>query len=366
MPNFGPNWTWVRNLREGGQGHTFVVKRSNGADSLEYVLKRLKNLKRIDRFEREIDVCKRLEHPNILRIIDDDAKGAIDSKRRPFLVTEYCPLGSLADNPLPVGTPVLSALETFRQICAAVAYAHNHHPRVVHRDIKPENILLREDGTAVLGDFGICFIDDEGTRVTMTEEVAGSRFYCAPELRDGRLEDGAPVTAADVYSLGKVLYWMLSGGIIFDREEHRTDKYRLGKHDPGDPAWELVKELLDSTIVQDWTKRTIDGALLSQKVDGLISVVRAGGHAITLSVPHRCMFCAQGEYKVHHDGTAPLPADALRQGQETTRRDTVVRNTGFTNAASSAWIILVCRKCGHILTFRPDLAPNSLATWRRR
>jgi serine/threonine protein kinase len=260
----------------------------------------------------------------------------------------------------------LKVLEIFRQICAAVAHAHNHVPRVVHRDIKPENVFLREDGTAVLGDFGLCFIDDEGARVTMTDEVAGSRFYCAPELRDGRLKEGVPVTAADVYSLGKVLYWMLSGGRIFDREEHRTDEYRLGKHDPGDPAWELVNELLDSMIVQDWTKRTIDGATLSQKVHRLISVVRAGGHAITLSVSHRCMFCAQGEYKVQYDGTAPLPTDAFRQGQETTRRSLVIRNLGFSTPGNSVWIILVCEKCGHVLTLRPDLAPNSLDTWRRR
>jgi serine/threonine protein kinase len=360
MSDFGAKWKLVRPLAEGGQAHTFVVKRTDGADDLEYVLKRLKNPKRIDRFEREIEACMRLDHPNVLRIIDHGA----DSKERPYLVTEYCPRGSLADNPIPIGTPILEVLEIFRQICAAVSYAHSQG--VVHRDIKPENIFLRKDRTVVLGDFGICFIDDDGTRITMTDEVPGSRFYCAPELRDGHSEDGVPATTADVYSLGKLLYWMLSGGRVFDREEHRNQRFALGKHDPGDPAWELVNELLDSTIVQDWRNRTLDGKVLLEKIDGLISVVRAGGHAITLSVPHRCMFCAQGEYKVHHDGIAPLPADAFRQGQETTRRDTVVRNTGFTNAASSAWIILVCQKCGHILTFRPDLAPNSLATWRRR
>jgi len=360
MPDFGPHWTWVHNLGEGGQGWTFIVKRVDGADDREYVLKRLKNLKRIDRFEREIEACKRLEHPNILRIIDADA----DPKGRPFLVTEYCPRGSLVDKHPPVGTPVLEVFEIFRQICGAVAYAHDHG--VVHRDIKPENILLREDGTPVLGDFGICFIDDDGTRITMTEEVAGSRFYCAPELREGRLEDGVRSAAADVYSLGKVLYWMLSGGVSFDREEHRNERYALGRHDPGNPAFELVNELLDSMIVQDWRNRTVDGRILLPRVDDLISVVRAGGHAITLSVPHRCTFCAQGVYKVVHDGTAPLPADGIGQGREIARRDAVVRHFGYTGAASCAWIILVCEKCSHVLTFRPDLAPNSLATWRRR
>src|SRR5271165_2915337 len=102
----------------------------------------------------------RLENPNVLRIIDHGA----DPKGRPYLVTEYCPGGSLADNPLPIGTPVLKVLVVFRQISAAVAYAHGQG--IVHRDIKPENIFLRQDGTPVLGDFGICFLDDDGARLT--------------------------------------------------------------------------------------------------------------------------------------------------------------------------------------------------------
>jgi hypothetical protein len=107
---------------------------------------------------------------------------------------------------------------------------------------------------------------------------------------------------------------MLSGGHKFDREDHRTDEYRLGKHDPGNPAFELVNELLDSVIVQDWRNRTVDGTTLLAKLDGLISVVRAGGHAITLSVPHRCMFCAQGEYEILLDSTVPLPPRRLKTG----------------------------------------------------
>src|SRR5438876_7823212 len=101
MPDFGPRWKWIRDLREGGQGQTFVVRRADGADDLEYVLKRLKNPNRINRFEREVNACMRLEHPNVLRIIDYGA----DPKGRRYLVTEYCPGGSLADNPLPVGAP---------------------------------------------------------------------------------------------------------------------------------------------------------------------------------------------------------------------------------------------------------------------
>ncbi len=357
MPDFGSNWTSVRDLPEGGQGHIFVVKRKDGSDDHEYVLKRLKNPKRIDRFELEIRALEELDHRNILRIIDQGA----DSKGRRFLVTEYCTGGSLADRVPSITTPVLEVLEVFRQICSGAAHAQNKG--FFHRDIKPDNIYFRDDGTAVLGDFGICFADDDGTRLTLTEEVADSRFYCAPELRDGRLKSGIPVGAADVYSLGKVLFWMLSGGTIFDREEHRQEEYKLGKHDPGNPAYELVNQLLDSMIVQDWTKRMPGAEQLLARVDGLIQVVRAGGHAMSLAVLHRCMFCAQGEYRVLLDGTQPFPP--TRQEYEHARRAGAVQNFGFNPMSTAVWILLVCKLCGHVLTFRPDLGENAVQNWQR-
>jgi len=357
MPDFGPRWK-CRDLGQGGQAYTFVVQRRDGADDREYVLKRLKNLKRVERFEREIEVCAKFQHPNVLTIVErGEARG------KPFLVTEYCTGGSLAEHPRPIGTPVLSVLEIFQQVCAGVAYAQDKG--IVHRDIKPDNIFLRGDGTAVLGDFGICFVDDDGKRLTMTDEVAGSRFYCAPELRDGRLEDGVPQTAVDVYSLGKVLYRMLSGGNIFDREEHREDKYRLGQHDPLNPDYELVNQLLDVAIVQDWRKRISTPSKLLAKVEDVMRVVAAGGHALTLSVPHRCMFCARGEYKVAVDMTRPLPAGAPNQGFRHAQDSSDVRNFGFTPIGNATWIILVCEVCGHVLTFRPDRARHGLQNWKR-
>ena len=69
MGDFPQQWAWLRDLGEGGQGHTFVVKRSDGSDSAEYVLKRLKNPKREEYFEREIQACERLNHSNVLKIV---------------------------------------------------------------------------------------------------------------------------------------------------------------------------------------------------------------------------------------------------------------------------------------------------------
>lgn len=358
MPDFGPNWAWVRDLGEGGQSHTFIVKRADRSDDREYVLKRLKNPKRLDRFEREIEAYEAFDHPNVLRIV---AHGA-DPKGRRFLVTEFCSGGSLAKRVPQLTAPVLEVLQIFHQICAGAAYAQNQER--FHRDIKPDNIYFRDDGTAVLGDFGICFADDDGTRLTITEEVAGSRFYCAPELRNGRLDIGIPPGAADVYSLGKVLYWMLSGGQIFDREVHRLEKYQLGRHDPGNPAYELVNELLDSAIVEDWTKRTLGAPQLLERVEGLISVVRAGGHAMTLALPHRCMFCARGEYKVVFDGTRPLPRDAAGQGLERGLRQQQLKSLGFSDSSGIDWIVLICETCGHRLSFH--LGSARVNNWLKR
>jgi serine/threonine protein kinase len=224
---------------------------------------------------------------------------------------------------------------------------------VVHRDLKPDNIYFREDGASVVGDFGLCFVDD-GEQLTHTEEVVGSRFYCAPELREGRLRPGIPAKAADTYSLGKVLYWMLAGR-IFDREDHRLDEYQLGSHDPGAPEYELVNQLLDRAIVADPFRRYLGAELLVAAVDGLASVVRAGGHAITLSVPHRCLFCAQGDYTVIvntlNDSVPFAPSHIVT-------KDKAHDLFGLQSTGSPGWLILVCRACGHVQIFRPDLVPE--------
>lgn len=70
MGDFPSQWTRLWDLSEGGQGHTFVVKRSDGSDSNEYVLKRLKNPERRDYFEREIQACETLDHPNVLKVLE--------------------------------------------------------------------------------------------------------------------------------------------------------------------------------------------------------------------------------------------------------------------------------------------------------
>lgn len=83
MGDFPHQWTWLRDLDEGGQGHTYVVQRAESADDTEYVLKRLKNPKRDDYFEREILACKKLDHPNVL---NGGGRSRAESRKSPTLL----------------------------------------------------------------------------------------------------------------------------------------------------------------------------------------------------------------------------------------------------------------------------------------
>lgn len=109
--------------------------------------------------------------------------------------------------------------ETFKLICAGVE--HLHKAGIVHRDLKPENILMFS-GTPKISDFGICLVANEN-RLTSTSEAVGPRFYMAPELEDGKNLDVSP--SADVYSLGKILYFIFSKGKIFSREKYNQPKF---------------------------------------------------------------------------------------------------------------------------------------------
>lgn len=178
----GERWRIHGSLPEGGQAHTFKVSDTRGGEDKFYVLKHLKNIQRLVRFRQEIEAVRNLVHKNIVHLIDFNLE---DSS--PYIVTEYCTGGSLdVAQPFWKDSP-RRAFEVFEQICAGVSFAHSRE--IVHRDLKPANIFLRgPEGPAVVGDFGICFVDDLGHRMTLTEEAGGARFYMAPELEDGRLD----------------------------------------------------------------------------------------------------------------------------------------------------------------------------------
>jgi serine/threonine protein kinase len=332
---YGKRWEVLQSLGEGGQAHTFLVKDIRGESETQYVLKRLKNLSRIDRFRGEIEAIRNVTHENIVRLIDFDLEN-----KKPYLVTEYCAGGSLTSSkPFWQDSPAM-AFELFQQICDGVAFAHGRG--VIHRDLKPDNIFLRsEKGPAVVGDFGICFIEDNGLRVTLTEEAVGPRFFMAPELEDGRVDSVTP--KSDTYSLGKILYWLLSGGIVFSREKHREREFDLKQYNlDSELEWnniymEHVNRLLDLMITHDPEKRReVDSIRIFIKRTKRL--VEEQFTPISPNIKQPCTYCGYGYYVMKAKG------------------DLSVQNFGFVPIGAPDWRVLTCNRCGHVQSFRVDYA----------
>jgi len=164
------------------------------------------------RFQREADVLKRLTHPHILALI---ASGQDADAGYYYMVLPYMEGGSLASDLSTHGPRPLAEADTIlAQLADALDYAHAQG--VIHRDVKPANILLDADGAPRLGDFGIMrLFSDTTTQQTTIGRVMGSPAYMAPEqFRD----PGRVGPRSDVYSLGMVVYQMVTGHVAFEAD----------------------------------------------------------------------------------------------------------------------------------------------------
>jgi Protein kinase domain len=285
-PWLPPRWRIEGPLGEGGQGWTYKVRRTASPDKQAYVLKRLKNKDRLARFQTEIAVLKKLQHSSILRIIE-----TAENSEEPFFVTEFCEGPDLSKANLS-GMDLLTRLRIFRQVCGAVAAAHA--VEILHRDLKPSNIFIRRDGSVVVGDFGLCIdLNDAKERATMTSEAIGARMYIAPEVESGRVEE--PAASSDVYSLGKVLYFILSTRELL-REDYAEPEYDLRTKNAGSEI-HFVYELLDKTLKKDPEQRFQNAALLLESLDNVLERVQLKAHVLRLAIPQRCLFCGTGEYR---------------------------------------------------------------------
>jgi serine/threonine protein kinase len=154
----------------------------------------------LKRFEREAKSLAKLSHPNIVKVHDYG-----EHEGSPYLVMEYMPGGTLR-NILGKPIPWQSTLRLLLPVARGMEYAHKRG--IVHRDIKPTNILITESGEPMLSDFGIAklFEADQTTNLTGTGMAIGTPEYMAPEQWDGR-----STPQSDLYSLGIVLYEMVTG-----------------------------------------------------------------------------------------------------------------------------------------------------------
>jgi serine/threonine protein kinase len=152
------------------------------------------------RFVREGQALRQLDHPNIVKIV-----AAVEDEGQQYLIIEYVGGGSLRDLLDAQGAlPVARATEIGIALANALLYAHRHG--IIHRDLKPTNVLLTEDGTPRLTDFGVAYVADS-TRLTQTGIRIGTVNYFCPEACNGEKLD----ERADIWALGVMLYEMLTG-----------------------------------------------------------------------------------------------------------------------------------------------------------
>lgn len=174
----------------------------------------------VSRFIREAKAAAGLSHPNLVQVYDQGwNQGGIPAV---FLVMEYIPGATLRDHLFAVGQlGAKEALEIVEQVLSALIYAH--HGGIIHRDIKPENIMITADGRAKLGDFGLARAVSTGNTLTADANVLmGTVAYLAPE----QVQRGIADVKSDIYSLGIVLFEMLTGKKPYEGDSPIQIAYR--------------------------------------------------------------------------------------------------------------------------------------------
>ncbi len=212
----------VRELGRGGMGAVYLAERNDKKFEQRVALKLLKsemNSAELRRhFEQEREILASLNHPNIALLLD----AGTTEDNTPFIAMEYIdglPIDKYCDEN---GYGVRQRTELFRTVCSAVDHAHRS--LIVHRDLKPSNVLVNKDGIPKLLDFGISKILSAGMGdadyATITQMGAMTPSYASPE----QLSKKSVSTATDIYSLGVMLYELLSGHRPFESEEHDIQK----------------------------------------------------------------------------------------------------------------------------------------------
>jgi serine/threonine-protein kinase len=200
----------VRELGRGGMGAVYLAQRADEAFEKQVAIKVISPGTSSDqvlaRFMRERRILARLEHPHIARLID----GGSTADGLPYFVMEYVEGQRILDYCDQRRLPVAERLKLFLAVCSAVAHAHRN--LIVHRDIKPGNILVTAQGEPSLLDFGIAKLIESGDPDALqATAVAFTPRYASPEQIRGE----PLTTATDVYSLGVLLYELLTGQVPY-------------------------------------------------------------------------------------------------------------------------------------------------------
>ncbi len=270
----------------------------------------------VKRFQREARAMARLDHENIIRVYD-----VSEDQSAQYIVMEFFPGKDLKQVILERGPLSLEqALSISLQMAEALAYAHAQG--IVHRDIKPSNVMVDNRGKVKLADFGIAAATDE-ISVTATGQIIGTPEYMSPEQARGEAMDGR----SDLYSLGIVLYEMLTGATPFERISrmsiiakliYEPQEFNLTFPDHVSPQIQTLVQALLKKQAQD---RVADAAALIEQIKNLgneTSDEETLDRTMTRVIPLRSGATpAPGQPLEEEESTAMLPGrtDPKRSGE---------------------------------------------------
>lgn len=212
----------IQEIGYGGMGAVFLAERDDGEFSQRVAIKIIRQSiaesELINRFKRERQILATLNHPNIAKLLD----GGVSDDGLPFLAMEFVDGVTITEFSDTQNLNLEGRLMLFLKVCTAVAYAHRN--LIVHRDLKPSNILVTDDGEPKLLDFGLAKLMDDNLSVDSTQTQTAFRAltpaYASPE----QLTNKPITTASDIYSLGIVLYELLTNERPFRFEGKSLDE----------------------------------------------------------------------------------------------------------------------------------------------
>ncbi|MEM7357186.1 MAG: serine/threonine-protein kinase, partial [Acidobacteriota bacterium] len=217
LPSVG-SYRLLREIGQGGMGTVYLAARDDDEFEHRVAVKLLRPGANPDslmrRFRSERQILANLDHPNIGKLLD----GGSTAEGRPYLVMELITGQRIDEYCARYQLTIHQRLDLFLDVCAAVAYAHRN--LVVHRDIKPTNILVTDDGTPKLLDFGIAkLLDPTDFPLTIEATETGLRPMTPPYASPEQIQGQPITTASDVYSLGVLLYKLLTGRLPFSTRD---------------------------------------------------------------------------------------------------------------------------------------------------
>ncbi|MCX4472123.1 protein kinase [Micromonospora sp. NBC_01655] len=232
----------------------------------------------IARFRAEARIMAALRHPGIVQVYDCGEDDLPDGGRADYLVMEFVEGQPLSRRIEAAGQ--LDVAETMSIVAQAAQALHAAHDGgIVHRDVKPSNLLVQEDGTVVLVDFGVARSVNV-TSITSANAVPGTALYMAPEQAAGRPVSGA----TDIYALGAVAYCCLTGGPPFTGDNPLQVAVRHLDDEPPELPREIpapVRDLVGRALAKDPAERFATGAAMAEAARATI----ADGSAPTSTVP---------------------------------------------------------------------------------